>query len=120
MSGAWNAYRGAPGGGTLICKISDILDPGTLCLEIAGYPVLLARRCGTVTAFVNACPHQYLPLNHRGERVLSADGQTLRCTNHGAGFDATTGKGRDGLAVGCALDAIPVRLDRDGSVRVDA
>lgn len=118
MNEGWKGYRGAPAGGTIICNFDDIPEPGTLCCTLSGYPVLLVRRAGLVRAFVNACPHQFLPLNHRGERLLSADGQTLRCTNHGAGFDALTGQGTEGLGIGCKLDAIPVSLDETGAVRV--
>ena len=61
------------------------------------------------TDTVNACPHQFLPLNHRGAQVMSVDGKTIRCTNHSAGFDAATGDGTEGLGQGCALVPIPIR-----------
>ena len=102
----------------VIARIDDIPDPGTSCLELDGYPILLARRGDAVRAFVNACPHQYLPLNYRGEKLLSADGRTLRCTNHSAGFDAESGEGVEGLGVGCALDRIPVSVTPGGWVKI--
>ncbi len=113
---AWKSYSGAPAEGHPICVLDDIADGGALCLEIDGFPVLLVRKGNTVRAFVNACPHQYLPLNHRGERVISADGAVLRCTNHGAGFSAETGEGVEGVGIGTCLDAIPVAVGPDRKV----
>ena len=113
MSEAWRSYRGAPEPGARLCDVEAIPDPGTLTVSLDGFPVLIVRRAGAVSAFVNACPHQYLPLDHKGDRLLSADGAVLRCTNHSAGFDAATGEGVEGLGIGCALDAIPVHVAHD-------
>ena len=115
---AWKGYSGAPEVGAVIARIDDIPDPGTFCLELDGYPILLARLGDAVNAFVNACPHQFLPLNYRGEKLLSADGRTLRCTNHSAGFDAGSGEGVEGLGLGCALDRIPVSVTPEGRVKI--
>jgi nitrite reductase/ring-hydroxylating ferredoxin subunit len=111
MSDAWKSYSGAPSEGTFICPLQDVPDDNTLCLEINGFPVLLLRRGDDIRAFVNACPHQYLPLNHKGVRLMSADKTILRCTNHSAGFRADTGEGVEGFGIGECLDAIPVTLD---------
>lgn len=108
MTAAWAAYPGAPPVGTTLAKHADIPDPGTLSVEVAGFPVLLARVNGHIHAYVNACPHQFLPLDYRSAQVLSADATILRCTNHAAGFCVETGQGVDGLGQGYALDPIPV------------
>lgn len=108
MGDGWRSYRGAPPDGAEVCAAGDVADGATLCLELAGFPLLLVRIGGTLRAYVNACPHQYLPLDHKGCRLLSADRQVLRCTNHAAGFSATTGEGVEGLGIGDRLDAVPV------------
>jgi nitrite reductase/ring-hydroxylating ferredoxin subunit len=72
-----------------------------------------------VQAFVNACPHQYLPLDHRGDSILSADGTVIRCTNHGAGFCASTGHGVEGLGIDQQLDVVPVRICDLGQIVID-
>jgi len=72
-----------------------------------------------VHAFVNACPHQYLPLDHRGNSILSADGTVVRCTNHGAGFCISTGQGVEGLGIDHQLDAVPVCIDDLGQIVID-
>lgn len=116
MSDAWRRYRGAPGEGTALCRLEAIPQPGTLGVSVAGFPVLLARSGDLLRAYVNACPHQFLPLDHRGDRIISADGTVLRCTNHAAGFRLEDGEGVEGLGLGCALDAIPVSVDAAGTV----
>jgi nitrite reductase/ring-hydroxylating ferredoxin subunit len=118
MSDAWKTYSGAPAEGTPICALADIREPGTLGVDIDGFPVLLCRRNGEVRAFVNACPHQYLPLDYRGDNLLSADGTIIRCTNHEAGYDAHTGEGVEGFGIGCELDGIPVKVLADGKIVV--
>lgn len=118
MSAGWKSYEAAPVEGTGICKVEKIPDPGTLTLELDGFPLLLVRQNGAVKAFVNACPHQYLPLDYKGERLISADGKLLRCTNHQAGFLIETGEGVEGLGIGCKLDAVPVSITSDGRVTI--
>ena len=99
-----------------ICARDAIVDGGVLCVEVDGFPVLLLRQGDGVRAYVNACPHQYLPLNHRGDQVLSADGTVLRCTNHGAGVAVETGLGVEGPGIGACLDPIPVTVSDEAVI----
>ena len=113
MSDAWKSYRGAPNAGTRICPVSDVPEGDTHCIELNGFPLLLVRTDGTVRAYVNACPHQFLPLNHKGNRLISTDKTILRCTNHTAGFSVEDGRGVEALGIGECLDAVPVVLVND-------
>lgn len=108
MGDVWKSYRGAPTSGTKVCASSDVPEGGTHCLELDGFPLLLVRVGDVVRAYVNACPHQFLPLDHKGDKLISADKSTLRCTNHAAGFCVETGDGVEGLGVGECLDAVPI------------
>ncbi|MBF9061474.1 Rieske 2Fe-2S domain-containing protein [Rhodobacterales bacterium HKCCSP123] len=110
---AWRAFPGAPAPGTVVCPASGVPRTGVRSVDLDGFPLLLVASRAGLRAYVNACPHQDLPLDWRSPRILSGDGGTLRCSNHGAGFDACTGAGIDGLGQGCALDPVPVSL-RDG------
>lgn len=120
MVSAWQSYRGAPKPGTVLCQAVEVPEGCVKCLKIVSgdrfFPILVVNSRGWLKAFVNACPHQYLPLDHRGERVLSADGNLLRCTNHGASFRIIDGAGVEGLALGIALDEIPLRVGEDGTI----
>lgn len=109
---AWTDYSTAPDPGTPVGP-ANMTGATTLTLitDKGEFPLLLVRAGDRVHAYVNACPHQYLPLDYRGPQILSADGARLMCTGHGAQFDAATG---DPLAgADCALDRVPLTLDGD-------
>lgn len=119
MSQGWQQYRSAPAPGTRLVRLEELPSGTTRSLTLRGeqgsFPLLLVRLGnGTPLGYVNACPHQYLPLDQRGPRVLSQDGEQLRCTNHDATFSARTGEGTGGLGVGCALDPVPLGVDAEG------
>ncbi|WP_240229417.1 Rieske (2Fe-2S) protein [Devosia lacusdianchii] len=90
-------------------------------LEVGGkrYPVLLLRRSGKVQAFLNACPHQYLPLDFQGNNLLSADGSMLMCSMHGAMFTIDNGECVNGPCAGANLTAIAVHEEND-RLKLDA
>jgi nitrite reductase/ring-hydroxylating ferredoxin subunit len=77
--------------------------------------VLLVRRGAEVRAWRNLCPHQWLPLTYRSDRILSADGTRLRCSNHGAEFSIDDGTAVD-ATLPCGLEPVPVHVDEDGRV----
>jgi nitrite reductase/ring-hydroxylating ferredoxin subunit len=108
MSLAWTDFPDAPALGASLCQAADLPETGVLSLQLDGYPVLLLRLGGTLRAYVNACPHQFLPLDHHGDNLLSADGKHLLCTNHAAVFRADDGIGIEGEGLNCALSPIPV------------
>lgn len=120
--GDFRAYRSAPSAGVALAAAADLDAVGVLAVEIDGgagaFPVLLVKGAGGVAAFVNLCPHRDLPLTYRSPRVVSADGTLVRCSNHDAAFRIADGAGVEGVAVGCALDPIPVVLGADGLIRV--
>ncbi len=115
---AWKSYASAPALGTRICASAEVSDGTVHCVDLGGFPVLLVRNGKNLHGFVNACPHQYLPLNYKGDKVMSADGTMLRCTNHSASFDIETGEGVEGLGIGCALDPVPVALSDEGTIYI--
>ena len=112
---AWTDYSSAPAPGTRICEAARL--NGVLSLSVktdkGAFPMLVVRVGDNLRAYVNACPHQYLPLDYRGDQLLSADGRRLMCTAHGASFDILTGDTIEGAD--CGLDAVPVEI-RDGMV----
>ncbi len=110
MSEAWTSYTGAPALGVTVCAADAVPEGETCCLEVDGFPLVLVRVAGALHAYVNACPHQYLPLNHKGDKLISVDKAILRCTNHSAGFSVETGEGVEGLGLGACLDPVPVHV----------
>ncbi|NIC07474.1 Rieske (2Fe-2S) protein [Billgrantia bachuensis] len=124
MTQAWQQYRSAPAPGTRLVRLEE-LTPGethslTLASEKGTFPLLLIRLDEALFGYVNACPHQYLPLDQRGSRILSRDGEQLRCSNHDATFSTRTGEGLGGFGLGCELDRVPVSVDAEGWIVVGA
>lgn len=119
MPDAWKSYPNAPASGSDVCNLSDIDDLSTLTIDLNGFPLLLVQQDKRIHAFVNACPHQYLPLDYKGDKLLSADRTKLRCTNHGASFDIETGEGIEGLGIGCNLDIVPVRTTKNNRIVIE-
>ncbi len=118
MTQEWLNYRSAPAPGTRIIRQEEVPTESvigvTVKSEKGDFPLLLVRLKGECLAYVNACPHQYLPLDQRGKRILSQDSELLRCSNHDATFSARTGEGVGGFGKGCALDPVPVSVDEEG------
>ncbi|MEH3148528.1 MAG: Rieske 2Fe-2S domain-containing protein [Methylobacterium frigidaeris] len=120
MNEVWRSYPGAPDEGTPVCAASDVPEGAARCLSLRvrgeEFPLLVLRRGGRIRGYVNACPHQYLPLNYRSATVLSADGTRLLCSAHGAAFDAESGACLSGAAE--SLDPVPLVEDDGGLVVV--
>jgi len=89
--------------------VGEIPDNGTLSVRLpTGEQVCLLRCRGELTAFLDECPHQGMPLS-AGE--ILPDG-TLECSWHGARFDCRTGAVRQGPAEVPAT-AFDVRVEGD-------
>jgi nitrite reductase/ring-hydroxylating ferredoxin subunit len=102
--------------GTILGLLQDIADGevSERTVDPLG-SVLLLRRGADVLAWRNLCPHQWLPLTYRSDRILSADGTRLRCSNHGAEFSAADGRPLD-ATLPCGLEPVPVHVDDAGRV----
>lgn len=95
MQENWLDYANAPEQGAIICPARLVEENAALCLNIKSptgdFPVIILRKEGAFYGFVNACPHQYLPLNYRAGNIISSDKRRLLCSVHGAAFDIITG-----------------------------
>ena len=109
-------------GGAVLGRLQDFPDgaatPARCVTDGREVAVLVVRRGTELRAYLDLCPHQCLPLTWRSPRVLSTDGERLRCTNHGAEFAVADGRGLSGPGSACGLTPVPLRLDPDGTVRV--
>ena len=107
----WKALSSAPPNGTRVCASSELREGDVSCIELSTpkgiFPLIVARKDGVVFGYVNACPHQFLPLNHRATGIVSADGLKLICSMHEAAFDLMSGERLAGPAV-AALDPVPL------------
>lgn len=107
---SWTDYSAAPAPGTPLCHEDEISGVHSMVVETARgrFPLLILRAGADWRAYVNACPHHYLPLDYKGGQLLSADGTKLLCTVHGARFDIDTGAAIEGTD--CGLDSVPLKV----------
>lgn len=117
---------GASGGGSpadfVLGRLTDFADraatPVTYRAGGREVAALVVRHGTELRAYLDLCPHVYLPLTWRGRRVLSADGERLRCTNHAAEFAVEDGRALSGPCDGRGLTPVALRVEADGTVRV--
>jgi nitrite reductase/ring-hydroxylating ferredoxin subunit len=118
---SWKDLSSAPIKGAFIANVIDVPEGASTLniLSTAGeFPMILVRRADRFFAYVNACPHQFLPLDYRGPQILSAAGDQLMCTSHGAKFSVETGVGTAGHGLGCSLDSVPLETTSDGRLLI--
>ena len=78
------------------------------------------RRGPEVFAYVNVCPHQFLPLNWHTDIFLTLDKTQILCVMHAARFEIETGEMTYGpITDDCRLRPVPVVV-QDGEVRLAA
>jgi nitrite reductase/ring-hydroxylating ferredoxin subunit len=107
--------------GDVLCRTSDIADPGSKGPFVAMLgdeetEIFLVRNAGHVRAFVNVCPHRYLPLNWKDDSFLTLDKSKILCVVHAAIFDIDNGDcltmhAPDGLTpVAIAIEGDEIKL----------
>ncbi|PCH49690.1 MAG: (2Fe-2S)-binding protein [Hyphomicrobiales bacterium] len=122
----WKDYPSAPSNGAFIGNLPDI-SQGATTLELntknGNFPLILVKIDGNIYAYVNICPHHFLPLDYRYKKILSRDGEYLVCSAHGAKFDCKTGRIKtDKLTthemVDCLLHRVPLNITTDGKITI--
>jgi nitrite reductase/ring-hydroxylating ferredoxin subunit len=104
-----------------LCKIAEISENGKeIRMRVAAVSsfIMLFRHAGTVSAFLNVCPHEGKSLNSAPDRFLFSPENWLVCAHHGASFDLETGECRDGPCRGASLRSVRISL-HEGSVWLD-
>lgn len=105
-----------------LIALADLPDPGAVSLTLGEGParreVLIVRQGARVTAFVDACPHAFVPLGDGLTPLLDRDNPGLLvCSFHGARFDAGTGLCVSGPCRGKALTPLAIEI-RAGRIRL--
>jgi nitrite reductase/ring-hydroxylating ferredoxin subunit len=110
----WREHRHAPAAGTLLCEIDAVPDGGCKDLEYGqgddAFGLLIYRRGSEVRAYVNRCPHFFLPLNARPDTFLLLSNARIMCAYHSAVFWLLDGHCTAGPAHGMQLEKVPVSL----------
>lgn len=99
-----------------LCALDDIDDPGGKGFRPDDRPpIFVIRRGAEVWGYINACPHQGVPLDWRPDWFLNYDKTRIQCATHGAQFVIETGECVAGPCPGVWLQTVPVAV-RDGRV----
>lgn len=82
--------------GDILCRSDEIGDPGSkgpfnVVLEGEETEIFLARKDGATRAYINVCPHRYLPLNWKDDAFLTFDKGRILCVVHAAVFEIADG-----------------------------
>jgi nitrite reductase/ring-hydroxylating ferredoxin subunit len=121
LNARWDTFPNAPAPGTRLCGVGDVEERTAREFRFGegrdAFSMLLTRRDGELRGYVNACPHFQLPLNapSRPDRLMTIDGERLKCAHHLALFCPLTGLCVDGPAKGDSLIRVPLDI-RDGAV----
>ncbi|MBA2780372.1 Rieske (2Fe-2S) protein [Billgrantia kenyensis] len=81
-----------------------------------GRNAFLVRVHGRVTAWLNLCPHQGMPLNLPEGDFLEAGGELIQCGMHGALFLPETGECVFGPCQGRFLQPLAISVDAEGKI----
>ncbi len=81
--------------------------------------IIAVNADGELRVYRNRCPHAGWPLNTKPDSFLTADGEYLLCSGHGALFTPATGVCVAGPCVGAKLEPYTASVDADGTVIID-
>ena len=96
-----------------VCSLTDVKEPGSLRVELAGAPAAIAvvRFEGEVFAIEDVCSHAEVPLSE-GDVEEFQGAPTIECWLHGSCFDLTSGRPTN-LPATEPVPVYPVRVDGD-------
>lgn len=76
---------------------------------------MVVRRGDEVFVYMNACPHTGMPLDFQPGRFLTADGDLIQCSTHGAKFRIEDGVCVSGPCIGDHLTSVKTEI-RGGKI----
>lgn len=82
--------------GDILCRLGDLDDPGSkgpfnVALDGEETEIFLVRSGGSPRAYINVCPHRFLPLNWKDDAFLTFDKGRILCVVHAAVFEIDDG-----------------------------
>lgn len=102
-----------------LCQLTDIPDFEARAFAYRDeLSLIVVRRGLRAYAYLNRCPHAFVPLEWQADRFMSLDGTRLQCSTHGALFEIDTGFCSWGPCQGRSLSSLPIRIE-NGMVYLD-
>jgi len=101
----------------ILCKTSDIDDPGSKSFELKikrkTQAIFVVHKDTEFFAYINKCPHTGAPLEWQEDQFLDLDKALIMCSSHGALFQIDSGKCIAGPCAGDALEPLSVSIVED-------
>ncbi len=95
-----------------LCRIDELADPGTKNVVLGEgedeLDIIIVQAGGTRHAYINCCPHQFIPLETFPNHFLNTDKTEIVCSGHGARFALATGECVSGPFLGKSLGRLPI------------
>jgi nitrite reductase/ring-hydroxylating ferredoxin subunit len=102
-----------------LCRIEQLQGPGTWNVVLGAgddeLDIVIVQTKGARYAYINSCPHQFIPLETFPNHFLTEDKTHLVCSGHGAQFALATGACVRGPCLGKSLDALRIE-EKDGAL----
>lgn len=102
-----------------ICRIDSLQDPGTWNVVLGEgeekLDIVIVQTKGARHAYINSCPHQFIPLETFPNHFMTEDKNYLVCSGHGARFELATGACYSGPCLGKGLDPLAI-IEKDGAI----
>lgn len=105
-----------------LCRTEELADSGTANVVLGEgedeLDIVVVRTGGKPHAYINSCPHQFIPLETFPNHFLTEDRRHLVCSGHGALFELASGICTRGPCIGRTLDRLTI-TERDGMIYLD-
>jgi nitrite reductase/ring-hydroxylating ferredoxin subunit len=102
-----------------LCRIDELADPGTKNVVLGDsadeLDIVVVQTKGARHAYINCCPHEFIPLETFPNHFLTDDKKYFLCSGHGARFALDTGECVRGPCLGKGLDGLAI-AEKDGGV----
>lgn len=102
-----------------LCRIDELADPGTKNVVLGQgeneLDIIIVQTNRSRHAYINCCPHQFIPLETFPNHFLTEDKKYFVCSGHGARFALNTGECVRGPCLGKHLDRLLIE-ERDGAI----
>jgi nitrite reductase/ring-hydroxylating ferredoxin subunit len=107
--------------GDVLCRIDELDNPGSrgfiMLRDGEEEEIFVVRDGNDAFAYVNVCPHRFMPLNWKPDVFLNFQKTRILCVVHAATFDLRDGSYMGGPCPGQSLESIPLRIE-DGLIRL--
>lgn len=107
--------------GDVLCRLDELENPGSrgfvMLREGEEEEIFVVRDGDEAFAYVNVCPHRFLPMNWKPDVFLNYQKTRILCVVHAATFDLRDGSCLGGPCPGQSLEKIPLHIE-NGVVRL--